>query len=45
MGMKYSVLAFEFLREYKKQVGEEPTPLMSEEMEKAIREVPRPEVI
>jgi hypothetical protein len=31
----------EFHREYKKLTGEEPDPLMPEEMEKAIREMPR----
>jgi tripartite-type tricarboxylate transporter receptor subunit TctC len=31
----------EFYAEFKKLVGEEPTPLMSEELEKAIRELPR----
>jgi hypothetical protein len=31
----------EFHREYKKLTGEEPDPLMPEEMDKAVREVPR----
>jgi tripartite-type tricarboxylate transporter receptor subunit TctC len=31
----------EFHREYKKLTGEDPDPLMPEEMEKAIREMPR----
>jgi hypothetical protein len=31
----------DFHREYKKLTGEEPDPLMPEEMEKAIREMPR----
>ncbi len=31
----------DFHREYKKLAGEEPDPLMPEEMEKAIREMPR----
>ena len=31
----------EFHREYKKLTGEEPDPLMPEEMEKTIREMPR----
>ena len=31
----------EFLRDYKKLVAEDPTPLMPEDMEKAIRELPR----
>jgi tripartite-type tricarboxylate transporter receptor subunit TctC len=36
----------EFLREYKKLVGDEPTPLLPENHEKAIREIPRdPEAI
>jgi tripartite-type tricarboxylate transporter receptor subunit TctC len=36
----------EFYKEYKKMVGEEPTPIMPEEMEKLVRELPRdPELI
>lgn len=36
----------EFVKEYKKVVGEEPTPLLPEENERAIRELPRdPETI
>jgi hypothetical protein len=31
----------EFHRQYKKLTGEEPDPVMPEEMEKAIREMPR----
>jgi hypothetical protein len=31
----------EFDREYKKLTGEDPDPLMPEEMDKAVREVPR----
>lgn len=31
----------QFHREYKKLTGEEPDPLMREEMEKAVREIPR----
>jgi tripartite-type tricarboxylate transporter receptor subunit TctC len=31
----------DFHREYKKLTGEDPDPLMSEEMDKAIREMPR----
>jgi hypothetical protein len=31
----------EFYAEFKKLVGEEPTPLMPEELEKAIRDLPR----
>jgi hypothetical protein len=31
----------EFHREYKKLTGEDPDPLMPEEMEKAIKEMPR----
>jgi tripartite-type tricarboxylate transporter receptor subunit TctC len=31
----------EFFREYKKLTGEEPTPLLPENHEKAIREIPR----
>jgi hypothetical protein len=31
----------DFHREYKKLTGEEPDPLMPEEMEKAIKEMPR----
>src|SRR5262245_29583437 len=31
----------EFFREYKKMTGEEPTPLLPEDHEKAIREIPR----
>ena len=31
----------DFHREYEKLTGEEPDPLMPEEMEKAIREMPR----
>jgi tripartite-type tricarboxylate transporter receptor subunit TctC len=31
----------EFYAEFKKLVGEEPTPLMPEELEKAVRELPR----
>ena len=31
----------EFYAEFKKFVGEEPTPLMPEEFEKAIRDLPR----
>jgi hypothetical protein len=31
----------DFHREYKKLTGEEPEPLMPEEMKKAIREMPR----
>jgi hypothetical protein len=31
----------EFYAEFKKLVGEEPTPLTPEELEKAIRELPR----
>jgi tripartite-type tricarboxylate transporter receptor subunit TctC len=36
----------DFHRDYKKLVGEEPTPLLGEEMERAVKELPRdPEVI
>jgi tripartite-type tricarboxylate transporter receptor subunit TctC len=36
----------EFHKDYKKFVGEEPTPLMPEEMERALKELPRdPEII
>lgn len=36
----------EFVKEYRKVVGEDPTPLMPEENERAIRELPRdPETI
>ena len=31
----------EFVKEYRKVVGEDPTPLMPEENERAIRELPR----
>jgi hypothetical protein len=31
----------DFHREYKKLTGEDPDPLMPEEMDKAVREVPR----
>jgi hypothetical protein len=36
----------EFHRDYKKFVGEEPTPLAGEDMERAIKELPRdPEIV
>ena len=36
----------EFVKEYRKVVGEDPTPLLPEENERAIRELPRdPETI
>jgi tripartite-type tricarboxylate transporter receptor subunit TctC len=36
----------DFHRDYKKLVGEEPTPLLGEEMERAVKELPRdPEII
>ena len=36
----------EFQKDYKKFVGEEPTPLMPEEMERAVKELPRdPEIV
>jgi len=36
----------EFHKEYKKLVGEEPTPLLGEEMERAIKDLPRdPEIV
>ena len=36
----------EFHKEYKKMVGEEPTPILPEEMEKLVKELPRdPEII
>ena len=36
----------DFHKEYKKLVGEEPTPLLSEAMERAIKELPRdPEIV
>ena len=36
----------EFHKEYKKMVGEEPTPIHPEEMDKPIRELPRdPEIV
>lgn len=36
----------EFQKEYKKMVGEEPTPILGEEMERTIKELPRdPEIV
>jgi tripartite-type tricarboxylate transporter receptor subunit TctC len=36
----------EFQKDYRKMVGEEPTPLLGEEMERAIKNLPRdPEII
>jgi hypothetical protein len=36
----------EFFNEYKKLLGDEPTPLLGEEIEKAVRQLPRdPETI
>ncbi len=36
----------EFHTEYKRRVGEEPTPILPEEMEKLVKELPRdPEII
>jgi hypothetical protein len=36
----------EFFKEYKRMTGDEPTPLLPEAHEKAVREIPRePEVI
>ena len=36
----------EFHKDYKKFVGEEPTPLLGEEMERALKELPRdPEIV
>ena len=39
--MRRALKDADFHREYKKLTGEEPDPLMPEEMEKAIREMPR----
>jgi hypothetical protein len=39
--MRKALKDADFHREYKKLTGEEPDPLMPEEMEKAIREMPR----
>ena len=36
----------EFHKDYKKFVGEEPTPLLGEEIERALKELPRdPEIV
>jgi hypothetical protein len=39
--MRKAFKGSDFHREYKKLAGEEPDPLMPEEMEKAIKEMPR----
>jgi hypothetical protein len=39
--MRKALKDSDFHREYKKLTGEDPDPLMPEEMEKAIREMPR----
>ena len=39
--MRKALKDADFHREYQKLTGEEPDPLMPEEMEKAIREMPR----